>query len=234
MKMQRIYSLVLFALAATAGAFAQNDVAIDNFVTGHYQSPAYLSGTYTSTQHGSMLGGSRTTSIALCNFSTVCGSANAYNLPASYGIFFKNADHPSGLQESAGFGTQSDLDIEYGIGGNLNANFSGYDRIRVNFRALTGKLTANALLETNGGIDSYAENTCNLGYSDTAFSVEYPFDEFVASTGFDLDHVKFVAFTLNGTSNAGGVGYVIASIELSNHAAKGAIVCKSLSQESAK
>jgi hypothetical protein len=231
-KLQQAYALVLLVLAATAGALAQSDVAIDSFTTGHYQSPAYLSGIYTSTQHGSMLGGSRTSTLALCNFFTVCGSENAYNLPSSFGVFAKNGDHPSGLQESAGFGTQSELDLEYGIGGDLNANFSGYDRIRVNFLALTGKLTADALLETNGGIDSYAENSCNLGYSDTAFSVEFPFDQFIASTGFDLDHVKFVAFTLNDTSKVGGVGYAIASIELSNHGAKGAIVCKSLSQQS--
>ena len=83
-----------------------------------------------------------------------------------------------------------------------------------------------ALLETNGGIDSYAEDSCDLGYSDHPFSVEFPFDGFNASTGFDTAHVEALAFTFNGISKVGGVGYAVASIELSNSKAPGAIVCK--------
>jgi len=70
-------------------------------------------------------------------------------------------------------------------------------------------------------------------YSDEPFSVEFPFDEFIASTGFDLSHVEFLAFVLNETSKVGSVGYAVSSIELSDHAQKGAIVCKSLSEQSA-
>jgi hypothetical protein len=231
MKLQRLLSLGMLVIAATASGLAQSDVAIDNFTSGYYQSPAYSSGIYNSTQYGGMLGGRRDETIALCDFATVCGSANAYNHAASYGVFAKNADHAGGLEESAGYGTESSLDLEYGVGEKMNVSFAGYDRIRVNFLGLTGPLTAEALLETNGGIDSYAANTCNLKYSDIPFSVEYPFDEFIASTGFDLTHVQFLAFTLIETSKVGSVGYAISSIELSDHAAKGAIVCKSLSEQ---
>jgi len=231
MTLHRISALVLFAMAATANGLAQSDKAIDDFKTGHYQSPAYISGINSSTQYGDMLGGRRDETLSLCDFATVCGGANAYNHAASYGIFGKDKDHAGGLEESAGYGVESYLDLEYGIGGTMNVSFAGYDRIRVNFLGLTGPLSAEALLETNGGIDSYAENTCNLKYSDEPFSVEYPFDEFVASRGFDLGHVQFLAFVLNETSKVGGVGYAISSVELSDHAAKEAIVCKSLSAE---
>jgi hypothetical protein len=231
MTLHRFSVLVLVVIAATARGLAQSDVAIDDFKTGHYQSPAYTSGDYSSTQNGDMLGGRRDETLSLCDFATVCGSANAYSHTASYGVFAKTANHAGGLEESAGYGTESYLDVEYGIGGTMNVSFSGYDRIRVNFLGLNGPLTAEALLETNGGIDSYAENSCNLKYSDEPFSVEFPFDEFIASNGFDLGHVQFLAFTLDETSKVGGVGYAISSIELSDQAAKGAIVCKSLSEQ---
>jgi len=226
MQLHRLSALVLFLVAATANAVAQNDLAIDNFTTGLYQSPPYSSGTYSSTQKGGMLGGSRLTTIALCDFLVHCGSSNAYDHTSSYGIFAKNASHPASLEENAGYGTQSELNVEYGIGGELDANFSAYDRIRVNFNGLSGRIDLLALLETNGGIDSYAEDSCDLGYSDHPFSVEFPFDGFNASTGFDTAHVEALAFTFNGISKVGGVGYAVASIELSNSKAPGAIVCK--------
>jgi hypothetical protein len=60
-KSRIVASVVLFLAAVAASAVAQ-DLTIDDFTTGHYQSPGYKSGLVNrNIQAGSMMGGSRDT-----------------------------------------------------------------------------------------------------------------------------------------------------------------------------
>src|SRR5882724_7025445 len=82
----------LLSLAAgfvAVPAIAENHMPIDDFSTGHYQSLPVKKGSQSSTQTGSMVGGTRGTTLTLC--ATGCAAANPYGQTTSYGYVANKA-----------------------------------------------------------------------------------------------------------------------------------------------
>ncbi len=216
----------LLALAAAslaaASAMAENRMSIDDFSTGHYQSPAIKKGSQTSTQSGGMVGGARGTTMTLC--ATGCAVANPYGQTASY-AYVANKAQPgtNAFVQSVGFGLAPRIDQGYGP---MNEDFARFDRVRVNFVGLSDTLNFNILMFSGAG---RGQNGCNLGQRNGVFSVEFPFSGFVpANGGFVPGDITDISLVYQSSSVIGSIDFAISSIEVSDTPMPGAIVCKLL------
>ena len=208
-------------LAAAAGAHAAS-LVIDDFSTGPYQSKIVKKGSESGSQVGTMVGGLRSTGLSLC--ATGCAVANPYQQPSEYRIGANQSDaHQHALVQTAGFDTAPRLDMDYGYGAPMNADFSAYDRVRLNFIGLSETLNFNLLMYTGAG---RGQNGCNLLQHNGPFSIELPYSGFVmANGGFVAGDITFLQFIFQAGGAPGAVGYGLASIEVSDTPQAGAIVC---------
>jgi len=212
------FSLLTFAALTCATAFAA-DWPIDDFSTGAYASPQYKSGQHATSQTGSMLGGSRSTSIWPCS---TCATQNPYNQVSSYTIQPATKNAVSAFVSSQGFFVGPRIEIGYGYVTPMAIDFTPYDRIRLNFLGLTQTLNFNILLYTG---TAYAQGGCNISPYGGSFSVELPLANFVQNSGFSLSKVNLIDLILQNGSVLGSVNYAITSVQLSNTPMPGAVSC---------
>jgi hypothetical protein len=216
-------SLVVFLAAVAATAIAQN-LTIDDFTTGNYQSPGYKSGaTHRTVQTGSMLGGSRDTNMFVCDTTKKgdCILRNPYNQASSYGFVPANGGQPAAMVQTGGYFTGPRIDMGYGFHNPMDVDFGAYQKIRINFNGLSQVLNFNILLYTG---TSYAQGGCNLAPYAGKFSAELPLNLFVQNPGFDLHNVNLMDMIFQNGSTIGNVGFGITSIELSNTTASGVVI----------
>jgi len=220
MRIRCAVSFVFCFWPAAASAVAQ-DKTIDDFTTGPYQSPTFKAGTiHQSTQTGSMLGGTRSTNMSVCA-PALCPSQNPYKQGNSYGYFVANANRPAAMVQTAGFDAAPRIDMGYGGGSPMNEDFSGYQKIRVNFKGLTQPLNFNIQLFTG---TAYAQGGCNMPAYPGDFSAELPLDKFVQNAGFSFGDVTTMNVIFQSSSAIGGVSFAITSIELSNTTKSGLVI----------
>lgn len=225
--MKRQLTLSALALCLTLGAaqftFAQ-DKTIDDFTTGTYQSKPLTKGTANrSTQSGTMLGGSRDTYMGICDPTKKgdCAANNPYNQSSSYGFFQAKGSRVASMVQTAGYLAKPRIDMEYGFQNPMNVDFTGYQKIRLNFQGLSQPLNFNILLYSGG---PYAIGGCNLAPYAGTFSIELPLSLFQQTPGFDLAHVSNIDFIFQDGSVIGNVGFGVTSIELSNTTASGIVI----------
>jgi hypothetical protein len=214
-------ALLIAAIAATAGA---QDLTIDDFTTGHYQSPGYTSGLiHRNIQTGSMMGGSRDTNMWICdtNKKGECALANPYHQASSYGFLPAKGGQPAAMVQTGGYFAGPRIDMGYGYQTSLNADFTPYQKIRVNFTGLTEGLNFNIQPHTGG---PYAQGGCNLPAYAGKFSVELPLSKFVQTQGFSFADVTYMDVIFQSGSAIGTVSFGITSIELSNTTKSGIVI----------
>lgn len=222
MQLKRIVAFA-FLLAAAAVAAQAQDLTIDNFTSGYYQSAAlYYGPTHDSIQYGTMMGGSRDTNMNVCSTAGACPANNAWNQPSVYGFYPATSTQPAAMVQTAGFYTAPRIDMGYGYHGYMSENFSGYQMIRLNFKGLSQPLNFNILLFTG---TSYAQGGCNINAYAAPFAVELPLSKFVLTKGFTMTNINLMDFIFQDGSAIGGVGFAITSIELSNTSKPGAVSC---------
>jgi hypothetical protein len=220
MQLNKAVSLTLFLTAAAVTAAAQN-LTIDDFTTGAYQSPAYYSGSSNpSTQTGSMMGRSRSTNMNVC-VSAYCSTQNPYNQPSTYGFFAKTATQPAAMVQTAGYYASPRIDMGYGFGSHMDEPFQGYQKIRLTFQSLTEPLNFNIQLFTG---TAYAQGGCNIGPYSAPFTVELPLNKFIVTKNFDFAHVNLMNVIFQSSSAIGGVSFGITKIELANDTVPGLVV----------
>lgn len=222
MKSRFAAAAVLFLAAMAISAVAQ-DLTIDNFTTGNSPSIPYKSGTHESIQTGSMLGGSREASLFICDTKKKgdCALRNPYNQFSSYGFLPANGGQPASMVQTGGYFAGPRIDLFYGLQTPLNANFTPYQKIRVNFSGLTQPLNFNIQPHTGG---PYAQGGCNLPAYGGSFSVELPLSLFVQTPGFSFADVTYMDVIFQSGSVLGGVSFGITSIELTNTTAGGVVI----------
>jgi hypothetical protein len=221
MRLNQLGLIALILSAAPIGAMAQN-LTIDDFTTGSYLSPNYISGTWsnTSSQNGSMMGGNRTTNMNVCD-PTNCSVQNPYQQPSAYGFFPKSATQPAAMVQTAGYYAGPRIDMGYGFGVHMDEYFAGYQKIRVSFQSLTEPLNFNIQLFTG---TSWAQGGCNINAYSAPFVVELPLNKFVVTKGFDFVHVNLLDFIFQSSSAIGGVSFGITKIELANDTVAGLVI----------
>ena len=130
---------------------------------------------------------------------------------------------PSAFLLKSGYYAGPRIDMGYGSGAPMQADFSGYKNgwIRLNFKGLTENLNFNILLFTGG---TYAQGGCNISSYAGDFSVEVPFSKFV-DNGIDYSNINTMDFIFQSGSAIGTVDFLVTSIEVSNTAKPGAISC---------
>jgi hypothetical protein len=220
MKIRCAVSVVLFLGAVAASAVAQ-DKTIDDFTTGPYQSPAFKAGAkHSSTQTGSMMGGTRSTNMYVCA-KALCPAQNPYNQGSSYGYFVANTNRPAAMVQTAGYDSPPRIDMGYGGGSPMNEDFSGYQKIRVDFKGLTQPLNFNIQLFTG---TAWAQGGCNMSAYPGDFSAELPLNKFIQNPGFSFADVTSMNVIFQSSSAIGGVSFAITSLELSNTTKSGLVV----------
>ena len=169
-----------------------------------------------------MLGGNRTTNMMICDTTKKgnCAAVNPYNQNSTYGFVPARGGQPAAMVQTAGYFAAPRIDLYYGFQTPLNADFSGYQKIRVNFNGLSQPLNFNIQLHTGG---PYAQGGCNLGPYAGSFSVELPLANFVVTPGFSFSDITYFDVIFQDGSAIGNVGFGVTSIELSN-ATKGGVV----------
>jgi hypothetical protein len=220
MRIQYAVSVVLFLAAVVASAVAQDKI-IDDFSTGPYQSPTFKSGTkHSSIQTGSMMGGTRGTNMSICA-KALCPSQNPYNQGSSYGYFPANSNRPATMVQTAGYDSFPRIDMGYGGGSPMNEDFSGYQKIRVNFKGLTQPLNFNIQLFTG---TAHVAGGCNMAAYPGEFSAELPLNKFTQNPGFSFAAVTSINVVFQSSSVIGGVDFAITSFELSNTTKSGLVI----------
>ncbi len=223
MKSRLAISAVLMLAAMSATALAQ-DLTIDDFSTGHYQSPGYKSGAkHNSLQSGSMMGGTRDTNFFVCKTATDCAAQNPYNQSSSYGFLPANGGQPAAMVQTGGYFAGPRIDMGYGYQNPLHADFTAYQKIRVNFSGLSQPLNFNIQPHSGSG-GPYAQGGCNIQPYAGAFAVELPLDKFVQTQGFTFTDVVNMDFIFQDGSVIGAVSFGITSIELSNMTKSGVVI----------
>jgi hypothetical protein len=227
--MKRQLTLSTLALCVVFGA-AQfthaQDLNIDDFTAGAYQSPQFLSGpTHVSSQNGptaNIIGGTRSTNINICA-TTPCPINNPFNQPSSYQ--FRPGTHGghSAFLLKSGFYVGPRLDMGYGGGSPMQEDFSSYKNgwIRLNFKGLTENLNFNIQLFTG---TTWAQGGCNINTYPGDFSVEVPFAKFI-DNGINYANINYMDFIFQSGSAIGAVSFLVTSIEVSNTHKTGALTC---------
>jgi len=124
------------------------------------------------------------------------------------------------MVQTAGYFVGPRIDMYYGNQSPMHADFSGYQKIRVNFTGLTQTLNFNIQPHTGG---PYAQGGCNIPAYGGSFSVELPLNQFIQTQGFSFADVTNMDVIFQDGSVLGGVSFGTTSIELSN-TTKGGIV----------
>lgn len=223
MKSRIVASVALFLAAVAASAVAQ-DLTIDDFTTGHYQSPGYKAGLVNrNIQAGSMMGGSRDTVMSICDPKKKgdCAAMNPYKQASSYGFLPANGVQPTAMVQTGGYFATPRIDMRYGFQTPMNVDFSGYQKIRVNFNGLSQELNFNVLLYSGG---PYAIGGCNIPAYAGTFSVELPLSLFQLTQGFTFTGVTDVDVIFQDGSAIGSESFGITSIELSNTTRGGVVI----------
>ena len=227
MKSKITLSALALGLALSVAPFTHaQDLNIDDFKVGGYQSPQFYSGSrHLSSQNGSpthIIGGNRSSNLNVCA-ATPCPVNNPFNQPSSYQYRPSTNGGPSALLFKSGYYAGPRLDFAYGGGAPMKADFTGYKSgwIRMNFKGLTENLNFGVLLYT-GGV--YAQSGCNLAAYPGDFSIEIPFSLF-HDHGVDLSNINTMDFFFQSGSPIGGVNLLVTSIEVSNSHKANALTC---------
>jgi hypothetical protein len=216
-------AMLSLSIAGAQLALAQ-DVTIDNFKTGHYQSPGYKTGlVHNSVQTGSMMGGSRDTNMSVCDTAKQgnCARANPYNQASSYGFFPARGGQAAAMVQTGGYFAAPRIDMGYGYETPMDVDFSSYQKIRIDFNGLSQPLNFNIQLFTG---TAYAQGGCNIPAYAGAFSAELPLSLFVQTQGFDFHHVNEINVIFQSGSVIGDVGFGVTSLELSNTTKGGVVI----------
>jgi hypothetical protein len=216
--------VVLYLSVAGAQAAFTQDFTIDNFTTGHYQSLGYRTGlVHESIQTGSMMGGSRDTNMSICDPTKQgnCVKANPYNQASSYGFLRGRGGQAAAMVQTGGYFASPRIDMGYGYHAPMDVDFSGYQKIRIDFNGLSQPLNFNIQLFTG---TAYAQGGCNIPAYPGAFSAELPLNLFVQTQGFDFHHVNAMNVIFQNGSAIGSVSFGATSIELSNTTKDGVVV----------
>jgi len=214
-----------FAFGSVQFMHAQ-DLNIDDFKAGAYQSPQFRNGAaHPSTQTGpvaNIIGGTRSSNMNVCA-TTPCPVENPFNQLSSYQFRPGTNGGPSAFIHKGGYYVGPRVDMGYGSGAPMQANFSSYKNgwIRLNFKGLTENLNFNIQLFTG---TTYAQGGCNIIAYPGDFSVEVPFAYFI-DNGIDYANINTMNFIFQSSSPLGAVSFLITSIEVSNTAKSGAISC---------
>jgi hypothetical protein len=224
--MKKHITLTILALSFVLGAvqftFAQ-DQPIDSFTTGYLKPVLVKSGSNQSILSGNMMGGTRQTTMFVCDTKKKgdCASRNPYGQSSSYGFLPENAGQPAAMIQTGGYLAPPRIDMGYGYQNPMNWDFSGYQKIRVNFTGLSQTLNFNILLYSGA---PYAIGGCNIPAYAGTFSVELPLNLFQQGKDFTLTDVTNIDVIFQDGSVIGNVGFGITSIELSNTSAGGVVV----------
>lgn len=220
MKTLTILALTLM-LGAAHTTFAQ-DLNIDDFTTGKSAILKYKSGSLNgATQTGDpihLIGGTRSTNFNL--------TANPLDQISTFQFRPDVKNHQSAFIHNAAFYASPRVDMGYGSGAPMHADFSSYRSdpngvIRVNFLGLTDTLNFNILLYTG---TTWAQGGCNLGAYPGAFSVELPLNKF-DDKGINFADVNYIDVIFQSSSPVGGIELAITSIEVSKTPKPGAVSC---------
>jgi hypothetical protein len=211
-----------FVLSAAQFTFAQ-DQPIDDFTTGNLQPVSVKSGSQAKILTGNMLGGSRDVTIFVCDPKTKgdCTARNPYNQPSSFGFLPAKGGQHAAMVQTGGYFAPPRIDMWYGLQTPMNADFSGYQKIRVSFSGLTQPLNFNIQPHTGG---PYAQGGCNVPPYAGAFSVELPLNLFAQTQGFSFANVTAMDVIFQDGSAIGGVSFGITSIVLTNTTASGVVI----------
>jgi len=211
-----------FVLGAAQFTLAQ-DKPIDKFSTGNQQPALVKAGSQERIQSGDMLGGWRDTVMSLCDTTKKgdCALRNPYNQTSSFGFLPARGGQPPAMVQTGGYFAVPRIDMLYGLQSTMHENFSGYQKIRVNFSGLTQELNFNIQPHTGG---PYAQGGCNIAPYGGAFSVELPLNKFVVTDGFSFADVTWMDVIFQDGSVLGGVSFGITSIELTNTTAQGVVI----------
>lgn len=221
MKLHIVRLTLAVCLAGTPFALAQ-DLTIDDFTTGKSAILKYKSGNINgTTQIGDpshLLGGTRSTNFNI--------SANPLQQISTFQFRPDVKNHQSAFIHNAAFYAATRIDMGYGAGAPMHADFSSYSSdanglIRVNFKGLTESLNFNIQLFT-GGI--WAQGGCNIPPLAAAFSVELPLDKFV-DHGVDFADINSIDVIFQASGPIGAVDFAVSSIEVSKTPMPGAIPC---------
>ena len=203
---QALLKIALAAMAVVSvSRYAAAQWTLDDFSTGPY-SKTLKKGEDNNHQSGSMVGGTRGTALVACSPSSACKNDNPFNQPSSFDIQPATKTTPSALVFNSGYKADSYLDISYGYGTPMTLDFSGYDRIRINFDAVDQVVNFNLLVFSNGGA-LYSQTGCNL--VDTgllkSFSVDFPFADFTPgghTPGADFTGINYMVFIFDEAQGA--------------------------------
>jgi hypothetical protein len=216
-------AMVFLPMVGAQVAFAQ-DFTVDDFKTGHYQSPGFKTGlAHSSIQTGSMMGGSRDTNMSVCDTTKQgnCAKANPYNQASSYGFLAARGGQAAAMVQTGGYFAAPRIDMGYGYQTPMDQDFSSYQKIRIEFNGLSQPLNFNIQLFTGA---AYAQGGCNIPAYAGPFSAELPLKLFVQTQGFDFHHVNEINVIFQNGSVIGDVGFGVTSIELSNTTKGGVVV----------
>lgn len=227
MKKQLTLSALALCFAFGAAQFTHaQDLTIDDFTTGAYQSPQFRSGAiHPSSQNGppaNIIGGNRSTNFNVCA-TTPCPVENPFNQPSSYQFRPGTKGGPSALLLKSGFYAGPRIDVQYGEGAPMQANFSSFTNgwIRLNFKGVAENTIFGVLLFTG---TTWAQSGCHVNAYPGDFSIEVPFSLF-HDNGIDLANITTMDFFFESGSAIGGVNLLVTSIEVSNTHKTGALTC---------
>jgi len=210
-----------FMLGAAHTTFAQ-DLTIDDFTTGKSAILKYKSGSLNgTTQTGDpshLIGGTRSTNFNI--------SSNPLQQISTFQFRPDVRNNQSAFIHNAAFDVATRVDMGYGAGAPMHADFSPYSSdsnglIRVNFQGLTESLNFNILLFTG---TTWAQGGCNIPPLAAAFSVELPLNKFV-NNGINFADITAIDAIFQASGPIGAVDFAVSSIEVSKTPKPGAVIC---------
>lgn len=213
-----VTTLAMVLSVAAFPKLAMSQLVVDDFSTGFY-GKTLKSGNDNNFQSGSMAGGSRETSFVACLPISICKTVNPFLQPNSFAVQAKTKISPSALVFNAGYKSQAYLAVGYGFSTLLNLDLSSsYDRLRVNFDGADKFINFNLTVWSTGG-SLYSQLGCNLvdPGNGTAFSVDFPFTDFVPGSGTpgaDFSDVTQMQFEFAGAEGPpGGEDFAVTSFQ---------------------
>lgn len=220
--MKTLATLALsFLLCAAHATFAQ-DLTIDDFTRGRSAILKYTGGSLNgTTQTGDpihLIGGTRSTNFNI--------SPNPLQQISTFQFRPDVKNKQSAFIHNAAFDVATRVDMGYGAGAPMHADFSPYSSdsnglIRVNFKGLTESLNFNIQLFTG---TTWGQGGCNILPLTTAFSVELPLNKFV-DNGINFADITGINVIFQASGPIGAVDFAVSSIEVSKTAKPGAVAC---------
>lgn len=204
-----ILGVMLVAIVTVYGMkSAQAQLLIDDFSTGRVRINL-RSGESTRIQTGTMVGGSRHTSL----FVPDAGGHNPYRQLGSLEI-----SRGGPLVVSLGFKVGQRAEVVYGLGHPLDLNLLASNacgstpcgRFRVHFDGSDAGLNFNMQVRTEGG--SYSQAGYNLPANYAPFVVDFPFADFLVG-GASFNDIDSIVLILQSDSFIGSNDYAITLVE---------------------